>query len=94
VFPSWDAAYDHALDLGGDSGGVSVTARTATRPETPAARRALANAGRYSYVRSERDTEPPSAPDAADVEAFEAEIATYGEGQARLRNLARKSQGK
>jgi hypothetical protein len=71
-----------------------VTARTATRPETPAARRASAsaNAGRYSYVRSERDTEPPSAPDAADVEAFEAEIATHGEGQARLRNLARKSQ--
>jgi hypothetical protein len=65
--------------------------RTATRPATPAAKRLAASAGRYSLVRAERDTEPPSAPDAAEVDRFEREINEHGEPQARLLNLQRRT---
>lgn len=60
-----------------------MTNPRATQPETPDARRAARDAGRYSI------TMPPTRADAADVERFEREVREHGEQQARLRNLRR-----
>lgn len=65
-----------------------------TRPTKPAIPAALARAGRYSIQapepESERPTIPPSAPDAAELAAFEESIREQGENAARLENLKRR----
>jgi hypothetical protein len=66
-----------------------------TRPTKPAIPTTLARAGRYSIQTPEpesaRPTLPPSAPDAAELAAFEESIREQGEAHARLENIRRRN---